>query len=186
MWIVKCTVKHKNICVFTDTMKTCHICLRRADEMWSFLLSFSCSVLSVCHPMEGNAPGFPILHHLLDFAQTHVHWVSDAIQPSHLPLSSSPPAFNLFQLQDLFQWISSSHQVAKVLQLQLQHQSFQWIFRTNLIYNWLVWSPCSPRYSPESSPTPQFKTISSSVLNLLYGPILTFIHDYWKTIPLTA
>ena len=72
-----------------------------------------------------------------------------------------------------------------VLQLQLQRQSFQWIFRTDLIYNWLVWSPCSPRYSPESSPTPQFKTVNSSVLNLLYGPILTLIHDYWKNHNLT-
>ena len=72
-------------------------------------------------------PGFPVLHHLLEFAQTHVKWVSDAIQTSH-PLSlPSPPAFNLSQYQGLFQWVSSSHQVAKVL--ELQHQSFQWIFR---------------------------------------------------------
>ena len=62
-----------------------------------------------------------------------IHWVSDAIQPSH-PLSSpSPPAFNLSQHQGLFQWVSSSHQVAKVLEFQLQHQSFQWIFRTDFL-----------------------------------------------------
>ena len=72
---------------------------------------------------------FPVLHHLSDFAQIHVHWVSDAIQPSY-PLSSpSPPAFNLSQHQDLFQWVGSSHQVAKVL--ELQDQSFQWIFRVD-------------------------------------------------------
>ena len=72
-------------------------------------------------------------HQLLDFTQTHVHWVSDAIQPSQ-PLSSpSPPSFNLSQHQDLFNWVSSLHQVAKVLEFQLRHQSFQWIFRTDLL-----------------------------------------------------
>ena len=83
-----------------------------------------------------------IHHQLLELAQTHVHWVSDAIQPSH-PLSSPfPPAFNLSHHQGLFQWVGSSHQVAKVLEFQLQHQSFQWIFRTDLVEGWLVWSPC--------------------------------------------
>ena len=71
--------------------------------------------------------GFPVHHQLPEPAQTHVHWVSDAIQPSH-PLSSpSPPVFNLSQHQGLFQWVTSSHQGAKVLELQLQHHSFQWI-----------------------------------------------------------
>ena len=80
---------------------------------------------------------------LPEFAQTHVHWVGDAIQPSH-PLSSpSPPSFNLSQHQGLFQWLSSLHHVAKVLAFQLQHQSFQWIFRTDLLKDWLVGSPCS-------------------------------------------
>ena len=77
--------------------------------------------------MECNISGLPVHHQLLEFTQTHVHWVGDAIQPSH-PLSSlSPPAFNLSQHQGLFQWVGSSHQVAKVLELQLQHQFFQWI-----------------------------------------------------------
>ena len=93
---------------------------------------------------------------------------------------SFPPAFNLSQHQGLFQWISSSHQVAKVLEFQLQHQSFQRIFRTDFLWDWLVWSPCCPGDSQESSPTPQFKSISSSVLSLLYGPTLISIHDYWK------
>ena len=75
---------------------------------------------------------FLVHHHLPEFAQTHVHWVGDAMQPFH-PLSSpSPPAFNLTQHQGLFKWVSSSHQVAKVLEFQLQHQSFQWTFRTHL------------------------------------------------------
>ena len=72
-----------------------------------------------------SMPGFPVLHHLPELTQTHIHWILDAIQPSH-PLSfPSPPAFNLSQHQGLFQWASSSHQVAKVLEFQLQHQSFQ-------------------------------------------------------------
>ena len=87
------------------------------------------SCLTLCDPMDWSTPGFPVLHHLLELAQTHVHWVSDAIQPSH-PLSSpSPPAFNLSQHQGLFKLVSSSHQVAKVLELQLQHKFFQWIFK---------------------------------------------------------
>ena len=80
----------------------------------------SCPIL--CEPMNRSTPGLPVHHQLLEFTQTHVHWVGDAIQPSH-PLSSpSPPALNLSQHQALFQWVSSSHQVAKVLEFQLQHQ----------------------------------------------------------------
>ena len=106
--------------------------------------------------------------------------LGDAIQPSH-PLSSpSPPAFNLSQHQGLFQWVSSSHQVAKVLELQLQHQSFPWIFKVDILYDWLVWSLCSPRDSQESSPTPQFKSINSSALSLFCDPTLASIHKYWK------
>ena len=120
-----------------------------------------------------STPGFPVHHHLPGLTQTHVHQVSDAIQPSH-PLSIiSPPTFNLSQQQGLFQWVSSSHQVAKVLEFQLQHQSLQWIFRTNF-------QPCSPRGSQESFLTPQFKCINSSTLSFLYRLILTSIHDYWK------
>ena len=81
------------------------------------------SCLTLCDPMDCSTPGLPVHHQLPEFTQTHVHWVSDAIQPSH-PLSSPfPPALNLSQHQGLFQWVSSSHQVAKVLELQLQHQS---------------------------------------------------------------
>ena len=83
--------------------------------------------------MDGSTPGLPVHHQLLKFTQTHVHWVRDAIQPSH-PLSSpSPPALNLSQHQSLFKWVSSSHQVDKVLEFQLQHQSFQWTPRTDLL-----------------------------------------------------
>ena len=76
--------------------------------------------------MNCSTSGLPVHHQLLEFTQTHVHWVGDVIQPSH-PLSSpSPPALNLSQHQNLFKWVSSSHQVAKVLEFQLQHQSLQW------------------------------------------------------------
>ena len=90
----------------------------------------SCPTL--CKPMDCSMPGFPVHHQLPKLTQTHVHWAGDAIQSSH-PLSSPSPPFNLSQHQDLFQWVSSSHQVAKVLELQLQHQSFQWIFRTDFL-----------------------------------------------------
>ena len=73
---------------------------------------------------------FPVLHCLPEFAHTHVHWIGDAIQPSHPLLLLSSPAFSLSQHQDLFQWVSCLHQVYKILELQLQHQSFQWIFRS--------------------------------------------------------
>ena len=84
-------------------------------------------------PMNCSMPGLPVYHQLLECTQTHVHWVGDAIQPSHPLLSPSPPAFNLPQHQGLFKWVSSSHQVAKVLEFQLQHQSFQWTPRTDLL-----------------------------------------------------
>ena len=89
--------------------------------------------LTLCNPIDWGRLGFSVHHQLPEFAQTHIHWVSDAIQPSH-PLSSpSRIAFNPSQHHSLFQWVSSSHQVAKVLKLQLQHQSFQWIFRTDFL-----------------------------------------------------
>ena len=94
------------------------------------------SCLTICDPMIFSTPGLPVNHQLPESTQTHVHWVGNAIQPSY-PLSSpSPPALNLSQLQGLFQWVSSSHQVAKVLELQLQHQSFQWIFRTDFLWEY--------------------------------------------------
>ena len=137
-----------------------------------------CPVLS--DPMGCSTPGFPVHLQLPEFTQTPVLGISDAIQPSH-PLSSpSPPAFNLSQHQGLSKGVSSSHQVAKVLEFQCQHQPFQWIFRTDFLYDGLVGSPFSPRDSQESSPKPQFKSISSLVLSFVYGPSLTPTHDYWK------
>ena len=91
----------------------------------------SCSIL--CDRMDCSMTGFPVLHYLPEFSQTHVHWVSDAIQPSH-PLSSpSPPALNLSQHQGPFQWVESLLQVAKVLEPQIQHQSLQWLLRVDFL-----------------------------------------------------
>ena len=91
----------------------------------------SCPTL--CDPMDFSMPGLPVHQQLPELAQTHVYGVGDTIQPSHPLLSPSPPASNISQHQDLFQWVSSLPQVAKVLEFQLQHQSFQWIFRTNFL-----------------------------------------------------
>ena len=137
-------------------------------------------VLTLCDPMNRSMPGLPVHHQLLEFTQTHVHRVGDAIQPFH-PLSSpSPLARNPSQHQGLCQWVSSSHEVAKVLEFQLQHHSFQRTPRADLLHNGLVGSPCSPRDSQESSPTPQFKSINSLALSFLHSPTLTSIHDHWK------
>ena len=111
----------------------CHI----GDIMWQFSSVQFSSVAqlcpTLCDPMNRSMPGLPVHHKLPEFTQTHVHRVCDAIQPSHPLLSPSPPAPNPSQHQGLFKWVNSSHQVAKVLELQLQHQSFQWTPRTDLL-----------------------------------------------------
>ena len=118
------------------------------------LSSVAQSCPTLCDPMNCSTPGLPVHHQLPEFTQIHVHRVSDAIQPSH-PLSSpSLPAPNPSQHQSLFQWINSLHEVAKVLEFQLQHHSLQRNPRADLLQNELVGSPCSPRDSQESSPTP--------------------------------
>ena len=105
---------------------------------WFDLLSVQFSSVTQSWPtlynsMDCSTPGLPVHHQLPEFTQPHVHWVGDAIQPSH-PLSTpSPPALKLSQHQGLFRWVSSLHQVAKVLEFQLQHQSLQWIFRTDFL-----------------------------------------------------
>ena len=91
------------------------------------------SCLTLCDSMNHSTPGLPVHHQLPEFTQTHVHRVDDAIQPSHPLLSPSPPAPNPSQHQSLFQWVNSSHGVAKVLEFQLQHQSFQWTPRPGLL-----------------------------------------------------
>ena len=105
--------------------------------MFPSVHSVTQSCATLCDPMNCSTPGLPVHHQLPEFTQTHIYRVGDAIQPSH-PLSSpSPPASNLSQHQGLFQWVSSSHEVAKVLEFQLQHQSFQWTPRTDLLQDGL-------------------------------------------------
>ena len=100
------------------------------------IICYCCSVAKLCStlydPMDCSRPGSSVVHYLLEFTQTHVHWISDAIQPSHPLLPPSPPALNLSQHQGLFHWVGSSNQVTKVLELQPQQQFFQWIFKTFL------------------------------------------------------
>ena len=128
--------------------------------------------------MDFSTPDFPVHHQPLEPAQTLVHRVGDAIQPSHPLLSPSLPAFNLFQHQGLFQRVSPLDQVAKVVEFQFQHQSFEY---SGLISFRMVWLDLlTVQGIQESSPTPQFKRINYLALSFLYSPILTSIHDYWK------
>ena len=109
--------------------------------------------------MDCSMPGLPVHHQFSGvYSKTHAHWVGDATKPSHPLWSLSSPAFILSQHQDLFQWVSSSHQVAKRLEVHLQHPPFKWIFRTDFLWDWLVESPCCPRDSQESPPTALAKT----------------------------
>ena len=116
------------ICVFPALYGESTVCPRTVQ-----FSSVSQSCPTLCDPMNHITPGLPVHHQLLESTQTYVHWVGDAIKPSHPLLSPSPPALNLSQNRGLFKWVSSSHQVAKVLEFQLQHQSFQWTPRTDLL-----------------------------------------------------
>ena len=136
------------------------------------------SCMKLCNPKNCSIPGFSVHHCLLEFPQTYVQWISDAIKPAHCLFSLSPLALSISQHQGLFQCVSFSHPVAEVLELWLQHKYYLWIFRFDFLWNWLVWSPCCSRDSQES-PAPQFKSINSLVLSLLYGLSLPPTHDYW-------
>ena len=121
--------------------------LGRPQSLSTYGSGCCCWVIQLCltpwDTMDCSTPCFPVLYYPPEFAQTHVYWVNIAIQPSH-PLSPpSPPTLNLSQHHSLFQWVCSLHQVAKVL--ELQRQSFLWIFRVDFLQDWLVWSPCHPR-----------------------------------------
>ena len=129
-------------------------------------------------PMDWSKPGFPIHQKLPKLAQAHVHRFGDAIQPPQPLPSPSPPAFILSHHQGLFQWVKW-HQTASV-RASASASVLQRLFRTDFLYDWLLGSPCNPRHSQESSPTPQFKSINSSVLSFLCSPTIISIHDYWK------
>ena len=123
-WIKK-IYKHTHIYVYIHTETYIHTTVQFSS------VAQSCPTL--CDPMDCSMSGFPVHHQLPELAQIHVHWADDAIQPSHPRLPSFPFAFLLSQHQSLFQWVGCSHQVALVLELQLQHQSFQWIFRVDFL-----------------------------------------------------
>ena len=146
-------------------------CMRKRKSVshWVCCCSITKSRLTLCNPMDCSTPGFPVIHCLLEFAQTHVHWVDNAIQPSH-PLSPSSPDFNLSQHQGFSQRVSFSHQVT-----QLQHQSIQWIC---MVFPLGLIGLISLQSKGLFSQIPQF--INSSALSLLYGTALTSVHDYWK------
>ena len=156
--------------------------------LWTFSsIQFSHSVMSASlrpHESQHTRPPCPSaspgVHSNSRPLSQRCHPAGDAIQPSH-PLSPpSPPAPNPSQHQGLFQWVNSSHEVAKALEFQLQHHSFQCTRRADLLKDGLVGSLCSPRDSQESSPTPHFKSINSLALSFLHSPTLTSIHDHWK------
>ena len=119
--------------LFTHLLRTFYQEVMGPDCIKFHFSSVAQSCPTLCDPKDCSRLGFPVHHQLPEFTQTHVHWIGDAIQPSY-PLSSpSPPAFNLSQHLGLFKWVSFSHQVAKVLEFQLRHQSFQWILRTDFL-----------------------------------------------------
>ena len=141
-------------------------------------VQISCSVLSnSCDPVDCSTPGFPVRHQLPEFTQTHIHKVSDAIQPSYpllLPLLLPPPVSRSFPVSQFFSSGDQSIGASTLAPIS------PWIFRTDFLEDCLVGSPCCPRDSQESFPTPQFKSINSSVLSFLHSPTLTSIHDHWE------
>ena len=134
IWIMLIKINYKKMYHLILCMLPAHPVWRHRCYFMSIQFSSvtqSCPTL--CDPMDCSMPGLPVHHQILELIQTHVHWVGDAIQPFH-PLSyPSLPTFNLSQHQGLLKLVSSSHLVAKVLEFQLQHQSFQWIFRTDFL-----------------------------------------------------
>ena len=137
LWFSLCGMSSASFSYLADVSSSFQILLCGEFLPATTFAKYCCLVTklcpTLCDPMDCNMAGFPVLHYFLEFPQTHVHWVSDAFQPSH-PLSPpSPLAFNPSQHQGLFQWVGSLHQVTKILELQLQYQSFQWMFRVEFL-----------------------------------------------------
>ena len=154
----------------------------------SSVISVTQSCLTLCHHMDCSTPGFPVHHQLPELAQTHAHWVGDAIQPSHLLSSPFPPAFNISQHQGLLQGVSSSHQVVKVLEFQLQHQSFsEYSGLISFSIDWFVL--LAIQGTDKCLPTPQFKIISSSaaffIVQRSYPYMTTGKNKLWLDGPLS-
>ena len=160
--------------------KKIHVEINWSDMSSVQFSSVAQSCPTLCDPMNRSMPGLPVHHQLLEFTQTHVHWVGDAIQQSH-PLSSpSPPAPNPSQHQSLFQWVNSSHEVAKLLGVSalasfLPKKSQGWSPS-----EWTSWISLQSKRLSRVFPKPGFKSINSSALSFLHSPTITSIHDHWK------
>ena len=150
-------------------------------RLYTYSVQFSCSVMSDSLRPQGlqharlpcPSPTPRACSNSCPLSQ----WYHSTISSSVVPFSSCLQSFPASGSCPMSQFFTSCGQS---IGTTAQHQSFQWIFRTDFLYDWLVGSPYSPRDSQESSPTPQFKSINSSVLSFLYSPTLTSIHDYWK------
>ena len=153
--------------------------------LWVCCCSVAQFCPTLCNPMDCSRPGFPVFHHLLEIDQTHVHWVGDAIQPSRPLWSPSLPSLNLSQHQDLFQWVNSSHQMAKTLEFQLHiSPSNEYLGLISFRIDWfglfavqgnlksLLWHD-------------SLKASLLQYLAFFYCPALTSVHDYWKNQYLT-
>ena len=151
------------------------------DEQDALLLLFSCSIVSnFLRPRELQHARLPcpsLSPKVCSNSHPLSQWCRPTISSSVIPFSShlQSPSIRVFSNESVLRirW-------PKYWSFSFKHQSFQWMFRLDFLEDWLVWFPCCPRDSQESSPTPQFKSISSSVLSLLYGPTFTLLHDYWK------
>ena len=180
-WLILFFLSPKSLQTIIATMELKDACSLEG-KLWPTSFQFRsvaqpCPTL--CDPMNRSMTGFPVPHQLLEFTQTHVHQVGDALQPCH-PLSSpSPPAPNPSQHQGLFQWINSSHEVPKNWSFSFSISPSKEI--PGLMSFRMGWLDLlSVQGTQESAPTPQVKSINSSALSCLHSPTLTSIHDYWK------
>ena len=175
-FIHTCTMYHWKLLFINNNFIPVYFCILQVilfnSPQFSSVVQ-SCPTL--CNPMNHSTPGLPVHHQLPEFTQTHVHWVGDDIQPSH-PLSSpSPPAPNPSQHQGLFQWVNSLHEVAKVLEFQLQHLPMN--IQDWSPFGWTGWISLQSKGLSRVFSTPQFKSINSSALSFLHSPTLT-IHTW--------
>ena len=172
--IIKCLWQVENILKYLTLFKVILICVMTNNQFssvtqsWLFVTPWTVA----CQTSLSTTNSGSLLKFMSIESVMHPT-ISSSVIPFSSCLQSIPAS-------ESFQRVNSSHQMAKVLKLQLQPQSSQWIFRTDFLYNGLVGSPCSPRDSQEFSPTPQFKSINSLALSFLHSPTFTSIHDHWK------
>ena len=163
----------------TYCLDYCRVSISKSESSYCCCCSVAKLCLTLCDPMDWSMAGFSVLHYLLEFTPTHVCWVDDAIQPSH---ALSPPSHHTLHLslhQSLFHWVGFLHQVANVIRASACiSPSNEYSGLISFRIDWF--GLLAVQGTQESSPAPLFKSIYSLGLSLLYGPTLTFIHDYWK------